>query len=232
MRNRAMKALSLIVSVLDSHEVVRRQLLHLEGILTPACELILVDDGSTPPLCDVCAAVRKTFAFVLHETHDHRPWTEPRARNRGAALGSADKLLFFDIDHVITASVLAACLRYPGDKLHWVRRSAILDESGNLLTDEGILAARGVTSEGPSVHSNSFLIRRELFQRLGGFDERFCGRYGGYDIDFNTRYDRLCADGLAWPTDVRGEGYVFTGDGPDSQTLFHSLPRSPAGQDT
>jgi predicted glycosyltransferase involved in capsule biosynthesis len=224
-----MKQLSLIVSVLDSHEVVRRQLLHLERILTPACELILVDDGSTPPLRDVCAAVRKTFAFVLHETHDHRPWTEPRARNLGAALASADKLLFFDIDHVITASVLAACLRYPGDKLHWIRRPAILDEAGNLLTDAGMLAARGLASEGPSVHGNSFLIRRQLFQRLGGYDERFCGHYGGNDIDFNARYDRLCADGLAWPAEVRGEGYVFTGEGPGGQPLFHSLARGPAG---
>ena len=42
--------LSLIVSVLESYEVVRRQLLHLSRLLTPECELILVDDGSEPSL--------------------------------------------------------------------------------------------------------------------------------------------------------------------------------------
>jgi predicted glycosyltransferase involved in capsule biosynthesis len=217
--------MSFIVSVLDSHEVVRRQLLHLDRVLTPDCELILVDDGSSPPLRAVCEAVPKRFAFVLHETHDHRPWTQPRARNRGAALASAEKLVFFDIDHVLTASVVTACRHYPGDKLHWIRRPALLDQHGQLLTDAATLAARGPASASPSVHGNSFMIRRRLFQRLGGYDERFCGRYGGDDLDFNARYDRLCTDGLAWPAEVRGEGYVYTGDRLDDRVVFHALPR-------
>ena len=54
-----MKRLSLIVSVLDSHEVVRRQLLHLGRVLTPECELILVDDGSEPSLEATCASSRR-----------------------------------------------------------------------------------------------------------------------------------------------------------------------------
>jgi hypothetical protein len=72
--------LSLIVAVLESHEVVRRQLLHLGRILTPDCELILVDDGSVPSLEAICAAVEKPFPFTLHCTHDRRPWTQPHAR--------------------------------------------------------------------------------------------------------------------------------------------------------
>jgi predicted glycosyltransferase involved in capsule biosynthesis len=223
--------LSLIVSVLESYEAVRRQLLHLGRVLTPDCELVLVDDGSDPPLRAVCDGVAKPFDFALHCTRDRRPWTQPRARNVGASLARADKLLFFDIDHIVTADVVATCLGYGGDKLHWVRRPGALDSSGNLVTDPAALAAYGMTDDAPSVHANSFLIRRALFEALGGYDERFCGRYGGDDVDFNARYRRLCERGQARPEEVRGAGYVFPDPARDARGLFHSLGRGAAASE-
>src|SRR5690349_8562595 len=123
-----MKQLSLIVNVLESYPVVRRQLMHLARILTQDCELILVDDGSVPSLRETCDAVSKPFDFVFHPTNDSRPWTQPAARNVGARLARGPKLLFFDIDHIVTREVLHLCLAYEGDKLHWWRRPGVLDE--------------------------------------------------------------------------------------------------------
>jgi hypothetical protein len=222
-----MTALSLVVSVLQSHEVVRRQLLHLRRVLPPGCELVLVDDGSVPSLEATCAAVPLPFPFHLHRTHDYRPWTQPRARNLGAALAVADRLLFFDIDHILTAELLALCLAYRGDKLHWVRRPGALDEEGHIITSlQTLREAYGLTDQGVGVHANSFLIRRPLFERLGGYDERFCGRYGGDDIDFNRRYDALCRAGLARPAEVAGAGFFFP-DPARLPELFHPLRRDP-----
>lgn len=121
--------LSLIVAVLESYEIVRRQLLHLGRILPPDCELILVDDGSEPSLEATCDGVPKSFPFRLIFTHDCRPWTQPKARNLGATLARSEKLLFFDIDQILTAELIAECLRYDGDMLHWRRRPAVLDEA-------------------------------------------------------------------------------------------------------
>jgi hypothetical protein len=224
-----MKALSLIVNVLASYEVVRRQLLYLERLLTPACELIVVDDGSAPSLADTCAGVPKTFAFRLECTHDRRPWTQPRARNIGAALAQAPKLLFFDIDHILTPEILDLCLAYGGDKLHWLRRPGVLDEDGHIVTESQVLRQHGWSDQGPGVHANSYLIRKEIFQRLGGYDERFCGRYGGDDIDFNSRYERLCQQGLARPAEVQGTGFYYP-DPAACPELFHSLRREVAPQ--
>jgi predicted glycosyltransferase involved in capsule biosynthesis len=219
--------LSVIVTVLDSHEVVRRQLLHLGRILPPGCELILIDDGSEPPLRPVCDAVAKPFAFTLHATGDHRPWTQPRARNIGASLARAEKLLFFDIDHILTAAVLEACLGYDGDKLHWRRRPAILDERGQVVTDPAVLRDYGSGKDVADVHLNSFLIRRQVFEALGGYDERFCGRYGGDDVDFAARYEALCRDRLVHPAEVADAvGYVFPDPAADRRRLFHSLART------
>jgi predicted O-methyltransferase YrrM len=171
-----MPRLSLIVTALDSHEMVRRQLLHLEGVVTPDCELILVDDGSNPPLEGVCAEVRPGFDLTVHATHDRRPWTQPKARNVGAGLARADRLLFFDIDHILTKELIQSCLAFAGDKLHWARRPAVLDEGGQIVTERDVLIEHGMTGDGPSVHANSFLIRKSLFELMCGYDEGFCGR--------------------------------------------------------
>jgi len=43
--------LSIIIPVLNSHEIVRRQIAHFEKMDLPDdIELIIVDDGSDPPL--------------------------------------------------------------------------------------------------------------------------------------------------------------------------------------
>jgi predicted glycosyltransferase involved in capsule biosynthesis len=220
-----MKSLSLIVSVLESYEVVRRQLLHLENILTSDCELIMVDDGSEPSLQATCDSVDKTFDFLLHFTHDRRPWTQPRGRNIGASLARGNKLLFFDIDHIVTAEIVQTCLTYAGDKMHWLRRPGMLDEEGNVVVDRRALIEHGLTDDSPSVHLNSFMIRKDLFDLVGGYDERFCGRYGGDDMDFNQRYQRLCQAGLAKQEEVFSQGYVFPNPNKDLKRLFHSLAR-------
>jgi predicted glycosyltransferase involved in capsule biosynthesis len=221
-----MKTLSLIVAVLESCEVVRRQLLYLERVMPPDCELILVDDGSVPSLQEICNSVKKTFSFTLHCTGDRRPWTQPRARNIGAALTGSPRLLFFDIDHVVTAEILTLSLQYTGDMMRWTRTPGILDENGALVTEPSVLKAYGLADQAEGVHLNSFLIRRELFERLGGYDERFCGRYGGDDVDFQARYQRLVGAGLARSAEVRGRGYFFP-DPSRVPQLFHSLRRLP-----
>jgi hypothetical protein len=191
--------LSFIVAVLDSYEVVRRQLLHLARILPADCELIVVDDGSEPALRAVWDALSLPLSFTLLATGDRRPWTQPRARNLAAVRARADSLVFFEIDHILTTEVIQACLECQGDKLHWVRSPAILDADGRIVTDPAVLRDHGMTDRASTVHGNSFLIRTALFARLGGYDERFCGRYGGDDLDFNARYARLAAAGACRP---------------------------------
>jgi len=72
---------------------------------------------------------------------------------------------------------------------------------------------------------NSFLIRKRVFDLLGGYDERYCGRYGGDDVDLNERYAALCRRGLAKPEEIRGEGFVFPNPALDVKRLFHALKR-------
>ena len=71
---------SIIIPVLNSHEIVRRQLLHFERLGLPQdTELILVDDGSDPPIENT-----SRLPVTIHCTGDARPWTWALARNTGA----------------------------------------------------------------------------------------------------------------------------------------------------
>ena len=76
--------LSIVVPVLNSHEGLRRQLLHMERQgLPPDTEFILVDDGSDPPIENT-----SRLRIKIHRTGDTRPWTWALARNAGARSGS------------------------------------------------------------------------------------------------------------------------------------------------
>lgn len=165
--------ISIVIAVLNSHEVVRRQLAHFAAMTLPEdVELILVDDGSDPPIEGAGPRVR------IHATHDTRPWTQPLARNAGCRLATGAWLILTDIDHLITADLIDAVRRCPYRFLRFKREFGVLDEHGRFTQDLDTLEAYGfprarLTERGLRlpVHSNSMAIRRDLFWEIGGMPE-------------------------------------------------------------
>lgn len=162
--------LSIIVPVLNSHEVVRRQLLHFSRMgLTADTELIIVDDGSDPPLTN-------TSDLPVHiiRTNDKRPWTWALARNAGARVATGEYLLMFDVDHIVPAPAIRFLREQTYQKVQFVREFGVLTEDGKLTQDRDVLADYGLPLEkglslGPL--PNNFAIRRDLFWELGGYRE-------------------------------------------------------------
>ena len=74
---------SVIISVLESYAVVRAQCRHLSRILPADWELILLDDGSQPP---IEFPEWRPANFTLVHTRNFHPWTQPIARNLGGRL--------------------------------------------------------------------------------------------------------------------------------------------------
>jgi len=233
--------LSIIIAVLDSHEVVRRQLLYyFKTIQLPKeAELIIVDDGSDPSLRKFIKAAEKDLYHELLlnnmnicfiETMDKRPWSQPRARNIGANYSIGDYLLFTDVDHFFSGEAIQAALKFSGDKMHFPREWAILDKNGKIDQSKEKLFDYGLSENvflknglNAGSHYNSFCIRKTLFDNLGGYDERFCGKYGGDDTDFSKRYSELCNSGKA-KRSIRGpKMFVFPDPRRDVKKMFHSL---------
>lgn len=162
--------LSIIIPVLNSHEVVRRQLLHFERMdLLADIELILVDDGSDPPIENTA-----NLPVTIHRTNDKRPWTWALARNAGARLATGEYLLMFDLDHIVPRFAINFIRGFTGLKVQFVREFGVLDEHGVLTQDRDVLADYGLPREkglGIGPLPNNFAMRRDLFWELGGYRE-------------------------------------------------------------
>jgi len=163
--------LSIIIPVLNSHEALRRQLLHLQTVGLPdECELILVDDGCAPPIQNT-----STMPVRIMRTCDYRDWTWALARNRGARFAKGEYLLMYDLDHIASRPLIDFVMESDCPRIQFNRELAALDENGALIQDREVLESEwGLLPEVPiqvEHHRNSFAMRRDLFWELGGYVE-------------------------------------------------------------
>jgi glycosyltransferase involved in cell wall biosynthesis len=170
--------LSIIIPFLNSHEIVRRQILNFRNMSLPSdVEIIFVDDGSSPALTNNI----ELRNFQIHATHDYRPWTWALARNSGARLAKGKYLFLIDGDYILRPAAIERALEFNEDRLGTVREFGILDEDGNFSQDHDTLIAYGLPPERIAAkgvklppHQNDFVINTDLFWRMGGYREDLC----------------------------------------------------------
>ncbi len=168
--------LSIIMPFLNSHEIVRRQLIYMRNQDYPDdVEIIFMDDGSDPPL-EIPADPPKNFR--LHATNDFRKWTSSLARNAGAKLARGEYLFMLDGDYILSSRAVGRALQFDGDRLGCRRSFGVLTEDGtmtqdhNVLLDYGLVPSR-IRERGTSLppHPNNYVMRKSLFEYMGGYDE-------------------------------------------------------------
>ncbi len=136
-------------------------------------ELVVVDDGST----DDTAAIARSFPAVRY-VHQHNRGVSA-ARNRGAAESSAPYLAFLDSDDEWLPEKLGVqhefIGRNPSILIHqtdeiWIRRGRRVNPKNRHRKPWGdiFIPSLDLCLVSPS----AVVIRRSLFERSGGFDER------------------------------------------------------------
>jgi len=226
---------SIINAVLNSPEIVRRQVLHYNSMnLPPFVELIIVDDGSKPPLS---INVKPNFQLRQFFTYDYRPWTQPRARNIGAKHAEGDYIICTDIDHIISREVIDIACNATADVIRFKRQLGVLNGNGEFTQSWDILKSWGCTRGklGIAPHGNSYIFKRSLYLELEGVDERYVGT-GKYpnreEVPLKRKLKALedkitIIDDSSKPTIYMFPNGKYCGD-KDANPFgfFHSLPRA------
>ena len=236
--------LSIIVSILNSHEIVRRQILHFEKIGIPDdVEILYMDDSSNPPL--KFETMLKNFRII--QVNNPVPRTNgifydgrvSIARNLGAKLAQGEFLLMTDIDYIIRESDIEAgrCLKY--DKQSFRRQFGVILEDGTVTQDLDTLRKYGlmedrIRTRGVDLapHPNNFIMRKSTYFGMGGYREELQGIYPSRgDTWFKRDWTRYRESGKATLSPERTTLLMF----PNGQFcgnvdynpfgLFHNLSR-------
>jgi hypothetical protein len=207
--------LSIVIPVLDSHEIVRRQVYYWNGIVRENCEIILIDDGSNPAINGAILYIIR-IPMKIFRTHDTSPWSEHMATNLGTSKAEGEYIFKTDIDHIITPEALDEAMNLDKDiLLRFKRKEAKLDKRGNII-DIG---------KERKPHSNTHVLKKSTFENIGGYNEY------GRGVGCGGSYDFRCRLGLHGIKEVMSENYVYAWPNSpitptEDQHLFHSLRKT------
>lgn len=169
-----MRALTLVLPYYDNPGMLRvQQAAWVDYAPTDRASLhvIIVDDASPRwPAQAVGTPAAALASYRLYRIGVDVRWNWLACRNLGVTEASTDWVLLTDIDHVV-----------PADTLHWVLHAPLDPETVYRFSR---VTAPDDTPYKP--HPNSWLLTRALFDRIGGYDERFSGYYGT-DSEFRAR---------------------------------------------
>jgi hypothetical protein len=130
---------------------------------------IIVDDGSPQPAADAIKGLSLPMTTGLFRIEQDVRWNWLAARNVGMHHARRGWCLLTDIDHVVPESTARALIYGQHDP------SVIYGFSRIEHTGEKLAA-----------HPNSWFMTREMFWRIGGYDETLSGHYGT-DGDWRRR---------------------------------------------
>ena len=224
---------SIIIPVFKSYGIVRRQLLYFKKLNLPeTVEIIIMDDGSDPPIKRNANVIKNCN---IYPTGDTRPWTIGCARNLGAKIADGEYLFFTDIDHILTREAIDAVLDFSGDIMRFPRTFAVLDNRGNISIDEQMLFKYGLEKSWfkrrgrkTVFHVSTFAVKKTIFRKMGGFNPAQCGI--GYpsreDRYIDGAYNKQRRAGACAPAVWGPEVHVFPRSNRNPMGLFHDLERT------
>lgn len=164
--------LSIVIAYYRQPEALKWQLEFLKEFRPHDYQLIVVDDASGDGEArNLLSAYRSRTKLVT--VLDRVKWNIPGARNWGMVFADGGVCLRTDIDHRPTFQTM-----------EWLLELSLV---------KGMVYSLGrvsETGERLNAHTDSFVIRKDDYWEIGGYDEIFSGAYGQNAKDFLARASR------------------------------------------
>lgn len=148
----------------------QRQWAILPADIRQHLHVIVVDDGSPRSPARAFLEAPTVASVRLYRVLVDVRWNWLFCRNLGVHEATTKWVFLTDIDHVVPADTWRALMAGPLDPCVVYRFSRV--------------DAPHLTPYKP--HPNTWLLTRRMYDRIGGYDERFSGYYGT-DFDFRDR---------------------------------------------
>ena len=183
-----MNKLSVIIPVYQKHELA---VVHVRECMSSTRipdEIIVVNDGGEDDLKDKLQQLEKKTKIIYAKILPPKiAWNYTGARNLGFWLSSGNLISIEDQDHI-------------PHKDFYAETEKILDEHPELMRckskwrweilEEDILTKpveQWVSQGGRCPHHDCAVLRRELYLKIKGYDERFAGEYGWSNTNWRRR---------------------------------------------
>lgn len=170
--------LSVILPTYDNQEI---SVVHAREVMNSTRvpdEVIVVNDGGSSDLLDKLKGLDFKCRFIYARIEQDIPWNYPGACNLGAFLSRGELFAFEDNDNIPSRNYYAQALEYLEKNPHIGRMTARIR---NVVPLEDMLTKpfeewKAVNRIGPN--QGTAIIYRDIYTRIKGQDERFCGEYG------------------------------------------------------
>ncbi len=216
---------SLIITIFNRSQSLRKALLSLQNQSVKPSELILSDDGSEEDIVNVIKDITKQLDFpVKYVKQENKGFRLAKARNNGVRNSSGDLLIFLDQDLIYTENMIKTFIdsskrkRFTTGMPVWLRK-----EESTLITEETILKNKFLSlitakekaevekqyrkdkryyylhklglTNQPRLRGGVCGINRSDFETINGYDEKFIG-WGAEDDDIGKRLYRTGVEGF------------------------------------
>lgn len=152
-------------------------------------EIIVVNDGGDPKLKDMLKELDLNTRIIYARINEDITWNYNGACNLGFWLSSGDYISIEDVDHIpLRVAYKNAIETLKDDTIdrvcfgrNWVSIDDALSKPFEEWEPYGKLGPNQMVT----------ILRRSVYLRLKGQDERFCGRYGYMAYNFAGQYRKL-----------------------------------------
>ena len=182
--------ISVIISVYNQNDLA---VVHVRECMNSSIipdEIVVVNDGGNPDLLDKLKALPRNTTIIYARINEDIKWNYTGARNLGVWLSKGDYLSIEDNDHIpykdFYKDALDALKTNPKVsriKTHKRRVVELNDVLKKPIEEWKILGSR-------PPHQDVCVIKRDLYLKVKGYDERFAGAYGWSATDWKRRLVR------------------------------------------